>query len=309
MTDDPKTKRRATSIDQTVEISADVQQLLTRMAGEQTPTRCLVVMGGLDVGRVLPLRQDRVVAGRDPSCDLVVTDSGTSRRHAELERTGDDYTITDLDSRNGVFVNGERVKSRQLRDGDKILLGQATVLKYESQDEIELEYLRQLRSSLSTDGLTGVLNRRALDERLQSEWSYTARHDTSLSALIIDVDHFKKINDTWGHAVGDQVLRAMASSLADQVRAEDHLGRYGGEEFVVVARGIGAGGAARLGERLRTRVEALQILHEGKPIPITVSIGVATTRGSEMSSAALMERADKRLYEAKNGGRNRVVAD
>ncbi len=298
--------------DQTIDHSSAIHDLLKQMGRPTSEqTCCLMVIGGMEVGRVVPLEGDRLIAGRDTDCDLVFTDAGTSRRHARLERQGSDYTITDLDSRNGVFVNGARIQEpTSLDDGDKILLGLFTVLKYSRQDALEFQFTTQMNESLSRDALTGVLNRRALDERLSSEWSYAARHGTSLSVLMLDVDHFKTVNDTWGHAVGDAVLKAVAECLQGGVRNEDVCGRYGGEEFVVIARAIGHDGAMLLAERLRRRVEGLVIDHNHESITVTISIGVATAAGGySASSEVLIALADKRLYDAKNGGRNRSVGD
>jgi diguanylate cyclase (GGDEF)-like protein len=159
------------------------------------------------------------------------------------------------------------------------------------------------------DGLTGVYNRKHLEERITTELSYAERHGTPLSIVIIDVDHFKKVNDTYGHLAGDAVLKAVSALLKSTVRPEDIVARYGGEEFVIVARGTDAPAAVVLANRLREAVAAETIDFEGKAINVTSSAGVASLACCEppRDRAALLGTADRRLYAAKQGGRNRVV--
>lgn len=307
---DPKDYRKKGGREHTVELSRTAQNLAIRMAEAQPSTHCLVVMGGMDVGAVYRLTTPTVVAGRDPECDVPLGDDGISRRHASFTIEGGRCFVEDLNSTNGVFLNGSRIGRAELQDGDKILLGRFTILKYEKQDDLEIEYQRRVHESLSLDGLTGILNRRALEQRISSEWSFATRHGTSLSVLMLDVDHFKKVNDTYGHAAGDVVLKAVAGAVAEAIRGEDFAGRYGGEEFVVVARGIGQVGAMMLARRLRAVVEGLRIEHGGEAVPVTVSIGVATAAGSYGDTAAtLLKLADERLYLAKRAGRNREVGE
>jgi two-component system cell cycle response regulator len=302
-------REEASASEQTVELGPAVQELLARMREASPPTRCLMVIGGRDVGRVVQLPESGALAGRDSASDLVLLDSGASRRHARFARVGMEYTVSDLDSRNGVFVNGNRVTRATLVQGDKILLGLFTVLKYAAQDDLELEYSRRMLESVSVDALTGALNRRALDQRLAAEWAYAVRHTTTVSCLMIDADHFKAVNDAHGHAVGDRVLQVISATIAQALRTEDVLGRYGGEEFVVVARDVGHAGATRLAERLRQQIEQARLAHGSQEIRITASIGVATGPVGSGGPAALLDIADQRLYAAKNGGRNRVASD
>jgi diguanylate cyclase (GGDEF)-like protein len=159
------------------------------------------------------------------------------------------------------------------------------------------------------DPLTGLHNRRHLDARLKAEFAFATRHQTPLSVLLIDIDHFKKINDTYGHAGGDAALRVLAEWMQKTVRAEDIVARYGGEEFAVVARGIEAPGAMLLADRVRMTAERLQVPHEGQIIAFTISVGVATmTRERVLPGVpALLKAADDALYRAKAEGRNRCI--
>jgi diguanylate cyclase (GGDEF)-like protein len=294
--------------DHTIELPLGEVALADRMRTDAVGTPCLVVLGGLDLGASLLLDIPEVVVGRDPECHHVLSDDGISRRHASFTWNGRGYDITDLDSTNGVFVNGERVTTATLREGDKILLGQSTVLKYTRQDDFELEYQRRLHESLSRDALTGAMNRRFLEERLLSEWSFAMRHGTQLSLLVLDVDHFKRVNDTHGHPTGDAVLKGIVEAIGSTIRKEDVLGRYGGEEFVVIVRGVGHDGALRLARRIRASIASARFVHGRTLIPVTVSIGVATAaETSGESHEKLLALADERLFEAKRSGRDRVV--
>jgi diguanylate cyclase (GGDEF)-like protein len=157
------------------------------------------------------------------------------------------------------------------------------------------------------DPLTQLFNRRQLDERLKTEFAYARRHDTSLHALMVDLDHFKPINDRFGHQAGDRVLREVARCLEHVLRIEDVVGRYGGEEFLIAIRGVDELGARALGERLRSTIAGLGIKHLDRPVPVTVSIGIGELRASHESAEDLLRAADQALYEAKAGGRDQVA--
>ncbi len=173
-----------------------------------------------------------------------------------------------------------------------------------------VEEAKRLYEATVRDRLTGAYNRHFLDERLKSEWAHATRHDSRLSVLFVDADHFKKVNDTYGHAGGDAVLKALAATLGKALRGEDVVARYGGEEFVILVRGAPPEAVAQVAERVRAEVASKPIEHEGKEIAVTVSIGTAThEKGRAFESAdALVAAADAALYKAKETGRNRVVA-
>lgn len=177
-----------------------------------------------------------------------------------------------------------------------------------------LELARQLQQKADemealarTDGLTGVQNRRSLDEALARECDRAQRYRRPLSFLLLDVDHFKRCNDTFGHQAGDHVLASMARLLHDAVRQSDLVARYGGEEFALLLPETSLHNAARLAERLRTSIADLRLSWEGDPIPFTVSVGVASIEAESGADAhALVAAADAALYAAKQGGRNRI---
>jgi diguanylate cyclase (GGDEF)-like protein len=169
--------------------------------------------------------------------------------------------------------------------------------------------LRQLYDASVTDALTGAHNREHFDTQLRSELSYARRHGTDVSLVIFDADHFKKVNDTYGHQVGDAVLVQIANVVRGTVRSEDVFARYGGEEFALVLRGIDVAGAGIVAERLRERIANLKIPTDRGPIAVTVSAGCASlSTTEEKTPEGMIALADRRLYAAKHAGRNRVVA-
>jgi diguanylate cyclase len=176
------------------------------------------------------------------------------------------------------------------------------------ENQVMVARQEDLLRQATTDPLTGVGNRAAFEARLTLELERAARSGTPIALLVIDVDHFKRLNDTFGHQAGDQVLRRIAQTLDENVRKVDYVARYGGEEFVVVAPTAKPEGARILAERLREAVET-QIVHcDDQELTATISIGVgvATEVTDSSDAKALFKAADEQLYKAKRGGRNRV---
>lgn len=269
----------------------------------------LVRVKGQGLGHVTRLNSAPIIVGRGPDCGLFVTDDGVSRRHAMLVPLDDSYLLVDTESANGTFVAGQRIERHVLKDGDWIQFGAAAAFRYTQTDVSQETLLRQLFEASVTDALTGAFNRDHLDSQLKSELSYARRHKTEVSLVLFDVDHFKKVNDTYGHQAGDQVLIQIAQTISRMVRNEDVFARYGGEEFAVVVRAIGLLGAASLAERLRVAVAALAIPNERGTIKVTISLGVASSAALEdLRPENLIKVADERLYAAKHAGRNRVVS-
>ena len=173
------------------------------------------------------------------------------------------------------------------------------------QEEL-LEQTRRLESLIFEDALTGLANRRFILTQLSSQVSAARRHGRPLSVAIVDIDHFKPVNDAYGHHAGDLVLVAVASALADHLRAEDQLGRLGGEEFLVVLPDTDAAAAERVTGKLRCEVARTTVAHEGRELSVTVSIGMATW--DEEAPEELLRRADEALYAAKAAGRDRALS-
>lgn len=269
----------------------------------------LLRLDGVSAGEVVSLAVVPATIGRHPTCTVFVDDAGVSRNHATVSQVDGELFIEDLSSRNGTFIEGGRVSRNKLVEGCLVQIGLHVAFRYTVVDERQEQVLRQLYRSSTRDALTGLYNRRHFDDRLAAEFAYAKRHSTEVSLIIVDIDFFKQVNDTYGHAAGDTVLRQIAGTLQQQLRVEDVLSRVGGEEFAVILRGIGVVGAARLGERLRVAVERSPTVLGGHTHHTTISVGSASL--SELPNAGeqqLFSTADRRLYAAKRGGRNRVVS-
>ena len=271
----------------------------------------LIIVSGLDMGEVFVLRPGKMIIGRDSSCDIVLRGDGVSRQHVELSYiSGNKLSIRDMGSTNGVFINGNRISNAQIEDGEKLIVGLQIVLKFMLQDEFDQHYLQKMYNSSVRDALTGVFNRRYFDDQLPTALSYSARHKIPFTLLIIDIDHFKKVNDTYGHQAGDETLRMIGKLLNQSTREEDVVVRYGGEEFAIIVLGTNAKGGWIMAEHQRQQLEKTPIkIAENQFLRVTASIGVATiSPGVRVSPEMVIEIADKNLYQAKSDGRNRVVA-
>jgi len=272
----------------------------------------LTLLSGAEVGRVIAIRPGvELKLGRSDDCQVRFEDASLSRVHASIMVVaGASFVLKDEGSTNGSFVNETRLTAaRELRDGDRIQLGSSTLMRFQIVDEAEETALMRVFDAGRQDGLTGIPNRKAFDERLDTEYAYAVRHQTPLCLIMMDVDFFKKINDGHGHPAGDAVLKAVAAALTRGIRTEDSIARYGGEEFAVIARGIELFGACLMADRLRMAVSKEPVAFAGKSIPVTMSAGAASLEccGPRPDKAALVSLADTRLYKAKQTGRNRVV--
>ena len=268
----------------------------------------LVRVRGAELGRVTLLSPERVRVGRSQDSELWLSDDGVSRRHATLYREGNSYVVADEGSANGTFVAGVKIDRHELKDGDVMQFGPTAVFRYTLSDESQEALLRQLYDASVTDALTGAHNREHFDTQLHAELSYARRHHTDVSLVIFDADHFKSVNDTYGHQVGDAVLMQIADVVRGTVRSEDVFARYGGEEFALVLRGIDIQGCGVVADRLRERIAALQIKTDRGSFGVTVSAGCASLNSTEdKTPVGLITVADRRLYGAKHAGRNRVM--
>jgi two-component system cell cycle response regulator len=270
----------------------------------------LIVIAGSRLGEVVRLGGGEIIIGRATQATVQVQEQGVSRRHARLTVERGRVFLEDLGSSNGTMINGQRVTERTLvKDGDKIQVGVSTIFKFAYVDPLDESFQQAMYNSAMRDALSGAFNRAYFDESLNREFAFAHRHRTHLALLIADIDHFKSVNDTHGHPAGDVVIKGTANRLAQTLRTEDVLCRYGGEEFAIVCRGTPTGGAEQLAERLRALVEANSILLEnGTAVKVTVSIGVAGFQDVVVGQPVhLVTRADAALLQAKKAGRNRVV--
>lgn len=276
-------------------------------AGPRRPW--LLVMAGPRLGEMVPI-EGQIVIGRDPAAGLPILDEGVSRRHARVTVEDGEVRLTDLDSTNGTWVEGHRVTSRRLADGDRFRVGQTTVIKFAWQDEIEEQYQRQLLDTALRDVLTPAFNARYFDERLEAEVASAERHKLPLAVLAVGVDRLGLVNRMVTRAVGDGLLRRLAEVIHGAVRADDVLARLDGDTFGLLARDTNREGAQRLADRLRGVVADALFDVQGRPVELRISVGVAALApGAPRSAPALLEAARAALAEAKSCGRNRVAVE
>ena len=276
------------------------------------PEFCLLTMvSGPNPGAVQPVGKEPLVLGRDPMIKGHIDDRGMSRQHAKIFQVAGVFFVQDMESTNGTRVNGEPLaRARDLKDGDHIQLGENTVLRVSLLDAQAYAAQQKMFEAAVRDALTGVFNRGYFEERLTAEFAFSLRHKVPLAVLLLDIDFFKKVNDTHGHQTGDDALCAVAQAVQGAIRCEDVFARYGGEEFVLLARGIGSDGARQFAERLRAQIEAIELTSRaGEPVPLTTSIGYAAFEQGEgfSNGSGLVAAADRGLYQAKQSGRNRVA--
>ncbi len=268
---------------------------------------CLIVLAGSAMGEMYKITRERTVIGRGQKAHVRMMDDGVSREHCEIVVKGDKATLRDLGSTNGTFCRGNRVTEHELADGDKILVGSGTVLKFTYHDSLDETFQRQMYESALRDDLTKAFNKKYFTDRVESEFAYAARQRSPLALVTFDLDHFKEVNDTHGHPAGDHMLADMANIVQAVVRVEDVFARVGGEEFSIICRGADLVQGHVIAERVRQIVSDHRFEFESKQIPITISVGVAAAQDPRiMDAPGLIAAADHALYEAKRTGRNRV---
>jgi diguanylate cyclase (GGDEF)-like protein len=230
-----------------------------------------------------------------------------SRRHAFFEFRGSAWWVVDENSTNGTYVNDEQIKKELcLTNGDRVKVG-PTIFKYLTGQDVEAQYHEEIYRMTIIDGLTGAHVKRYLLEALEKEIIRARRHQRDLSFIMFDIDHFKKINDFHGHLAGDHVLKELARIVQARIRRDEVFARYGGEEFALLLPETSLEGARSLGEGLREKVETSRFVFQNEVIPVTISVGAAVLDPAHKTGVDLIQLADEKLYEAKRGGRNRLV--
>ena len=277
------------------------------LVGAPGGTECLVVIYGAHIGRKHDLFEDVVTIGRDPDNTIVLESDSVSRRHARIEMFQGSRFVIDMNSTNGTYVNDQPVEPRaKLGSGQFVKIGD-TIFKYLTGDNIEAAYYEEIYRMAVTDGLTQIANKRQLDDFLEKELARARRHDRPLTVLMLDIDHFKQVNDVHGHLTGDVVLRDLAAQVKVRIRRDELFARYGGEEFAIVLPETDLQQGIEFGEAVRAMIQGNTTVFEGQALHVTVSIGVAQfNREQHKTPAELLAAADKHLYAAKSAGRNRV---
>ena len=276
--------------------------------GHRVPV--LLTVGGpaLSLGRAWRVAGELLI-GRAGEADIWLDEEGVSRKHARVFHDGPTIEVADLGSRNGTWVNGNRITQATLKESDLIQIGASYILRFVYQDQLDEAAHRTLVDNATRDSLTGAYNRGSFLDQLRKDVSSAIRHRQHLSVAALDLDHFKQINDRYGHATGDQVLRHFARTVSTLIRSEDTFGRIGGEEFALILRQCPEVEAMRKLERIRDTIERLDVMHGEQRVVVTVSVGICGLEaGLAIADTELLEAADRALYEAKTAGRNRVNA-
>jgi two-component system, cell cycle response regulator len=278
----------------------------------------LVFLNGDLLAVPIPLEREEVILGRALEADVRINDSKVSRQHARIitiknaENDENKFLLTDLSTTNGTFLNGEKINQDFLQNGDKISIGEH-ILRFDLLDEIDREYQRQIRRLLSHDDLTGLLSSRSFFSELRREVSRAALENRSFCVLMMDLDHFKKVNDTYGHLTGSKTLEEVGNCINSILRNGDVASRFGGEEFAAFLLDAEPSQAMIAAERFRASIEKqdFTVIKQGKSYEIhhiTISIGVAFFPDDSEDPIELVEMADSALYRAKRDGRNCVRA-
>lgn len=271
---------------------------------------CLALIyrrNGLPLVKRTNLDRPVIRIGRATDNDVVLEDEEVSRCHARVEARGNRWVLMDVGSTNGTFINGRELDGCvPLERGDLVKLG-SHIFKFLAGSDVESAFHDEIYRLTITDNLTGLPNRRALSDELARELSRARRHNLPTSFLMIDIDHFKRVNDTLGHQAGDAVLVDVANAVRSETRNQDVVARYGGEEIAVLLPQTTLVEAVYVAERIRVAVERLVSRYRGNEICVTVSVGCAALSEADVQFEDLVRRADAKLYEAKHTGKNRVA--
>jgi|ERR1051326_757494 diguanylate cyclase (GGDEF)-like protein len=304
-------------------LSRDVDEVDTfsgqyQRAGERRPA--LIFLRGELLAVPIPLERDEVTLGRALDADVRINDARASRLHARItterdESTGETrYCLIDLDSTNGTILNGRPITREFLADGDKFEIGEQ-LIRFEMLDEIDREFQQQIHRLLVHDELTGLLTGKSFFSELRREAARAEAESMPFCVLMMDIDFFKEVNDSYGHLVGSETLEAVGALIKKALRAGDVGARFGGEEFAAFLLDADYAQGLVAAERVRSSIEKNEFSavrrgsdEEPRTHHITISIGVASFPDDGRDPIQLVEMADSALYRAKRNGRNRVCS-
>lgn len=281
-------------------------------AANEAPPALVVLMGPPGyMGKQWSMTHSELIIGRSVDCLVYIDDKSVSRNHARLNVSGSDVSIIDLDSSNKTFINGKQLTPMtpyKLKNNDQLKTGNI-IMKFLEKGNIEAITNMELNEKVQKDILTGAYSKAALLERGPEVIKRSDVLNEELTLLVFDIDHFKKVNDTYGHAGGDFVLKELGKVINTKlVRAQDYFARFGGEEFVIILTATPLKTAIEVAERIRTTIESTQFDYEDQLIPVTISIGVASRKANQGDWETLFELADQAVYQSKQTGRNKVTA-
>jgi diguanylate cyclase (GGDEF)-like protein len=294
----------------------------SRNAADGQPDRrpALVFLRGELLAVPIPLERREVTLGRALDADVRINDTQASRLHARIRTEPDEatgqtrYRLIDLGSTNGTLLNGKPIEEAFLEDGDKFVIGDQ-LIRFEMLDEIDREFQQQIHRLLVHDDLTGLLTSKSFFSELRREAARAEAENKPFCVLMMDLDHFKEVNDTYGHLAGSETLEEVGSVIRSSLRAGDVGARFGGEEFAAFLLDADYEQGMVAAERVRAAVEAYEFpavrrgsSEQARTHRMTISIGVASFPADASDPIQLVEKADSALYKAKRAGRNRVCA-
>lgn len=290
-------------IDATVQTPSDTSSYSSNFCGHG----CLVRIHPLELeNKMLRITKPVTTIGREPVNTVFCDDASISRQHAKIVKGSGGFAIEDLGSTNGTFVNGQAVDAKNLSDGDKIQVGNH-IFKFLAGDSIESQYHETVYAMMTKDGLTNVNNKRYLVDALQREFERSKAYGRPFSIVMMDIDFFKKFNDTYGHLAGDEVLQEFARRLESLKQPNQIFARFGGEEFAWLMVETEVADAINLAEQARRAVEQQTFDTGAGQLQVTASFGVAQVDpDAHQNFSELLEAADQKLYQAKENGRNQV---
>jgi two-component system cell cycle response regulator len=279
-------------------------------AAELAPPSLVLIVGPQKLlGRQWLIDRKDLIIGRSAGCDIYIEDKSLSRTHSKISNDQGVVTVTDMESTNKTYVNARRIEpfvSATLTHNDRLKVGNV-LFKFIEEGNPEALAHQNLQIQTDRDSLTQIWSKGALLLKAPEIFQKAKIVKEPLSVIVFDIDHFKRINDTYGHPAGDYILKELALVVGLQlIRSDDFFARYGGEEFVIFLMGSDEKKALEISERIRVAIESHKFDYQGTTIPVTVSLGVSLMRDTDTSWEELFERGDQALYKSKSQGRNRV---
>ena len=304
--EEPTTPGEKTSV-----ISGDTFKGRLAEAVKEPPCLILLVGPTRYIGKQWPITGSDLVIGRAPQSQIYIDDRSVSKSHAKVLLSElNEVSIIDLESTNKTVINGRPLPSLtpvKLQNNDQLKAGNV-IFKFLERGNIEAITSKDIHDRTSLDGLTKIFNKASLLEHGIEAFKRAQLMQFPLTVINFDLDHFKKVNDNYGHLAGDYVLKEIAELIKTKfIRGDDFFARFGGEEFVIILHGSTAAQGFEIAERIRLNIQKHQFVFENKPLPITISAGVAEKTPSMSAWDDLYKKSDEVLYQSKNSGRNKVT--
>ncbi len=297
--------------EKTAVVKGDTFRVRMEQASRTPPVLIMLEGPAGYVGKQWPLDKGDLIVGRSMTSSIFVDDRSVSKSHAKISISNGDVYILDLESTNRTVVNDDTVPPLvpvKLNNNDQIKVGNV-LFKFLEGGSIEAHAMEHLQTKSEKDPLTGAFNKGALHMRGAESFKRAKLLKVPMSIAVFDLDHFKKVNDTYGHSAGDYVLKELAQVIGTKlIRLDDFFARYGGEEFVVVLFGSNLVQGTEIGERFRATIEGHGFTFEGAKLLVTISVGVAAIEPEMSTWEELFSKADAALYASKRSGRNKVTS-